>query len=166
MTWACLGASGMREPARMKRPEHERGILMAKVFRPSTREASILSKIESSKEHARRMSISAIPDCIEALSNAVTMKLVENQLVETTNKNGLQENIQQCLETLHRADDFDVDYKLSPFRQIVPHPHVVSLYLTAFVLEEVINLRDTVDVFGSDEDIYLTIHQQVSRFLP
>jgi len=139
---------------------------MAKVFRPSTREASILSKIESSKEHARRMSISAIPDCIESLSNAVTMKLVENQLVETTNKNGLQEKIQQCLETLHRADDFDVDYKLSPFRQIVPQPHVVSLYLTAFILEEVINFKDTVDVFGSDEDIYLTIHQQVSRFLP
>ena len=139
---------------------------MAKVFRPSTREASILSKIESSKEHARRMAISAIPDCIESLSNAVTMKLVENRLVETTNKNALQEKIQQCLETLHRADDFDVDYKTSPFRQIVPHPHVVSLYLTAFVLEEVINFKDTVDVFGSDEEIYMTIHQQVSRYLP
>ena len=138
---------------------------MAKIFRPSTREASILSKIESSKEHARRRAISAIFDCLEPLSNAVTMKLVENRLVETTNKNGLQEKIQNCLETLTRADDFDVDYKLSPFRQIVPQPHVVSLYLTAFVLEEVISFKDTVDVFGSDEDIYVTIHQQVARYL-
>lgn len=139
---------------------------MAKIFRPSTREASILSKIESSKEHARRRAISSIPDCLESLSNAVTMKLVEKQLVETTNKNGLQEKVQDCLETLSRADDFDVDYKLSPFRQIAPQPHVVSLYLTAFVLEEVINLKDTVDVFGSDEDIYITIHQQVAKYLP
>lgn len=112
------------------------------------------------------MAISAIFDCLEPLGNAVTMKLVENRLVETTNKNGLQEKIQDCLQTLTRADDFDVDYKLSPFRQIAPQPHVVSLYLTAFVLEEVINFKDTVDVFGSDEEIYVTIHQQVTKYLP
>jgi len=139
---------------------------MAKVFRPSTREASILSKIESTKERARRQAINAIPECIEALSNAVSMKLVEHNLVETTNKNGLQEQIHTCLETLHRAGDFDVDYKVSPFRKITPQPHIISLYLTACVLEEVINHKDTVDIYGSDEDIYATIHQQVKNYLP
>jgi len=63
---------------------------MAKVFRPSTRESSILSKIESSKERARRMSINSIRDHIDPLSNQVAMKLIENKLVETTNKNGLE----------------------------------------------------------------------------
>ena len=37
---------------------------MAKVFRPSNREASILSKIESSKEHARRRTINNTRDNI------------------------------------------------------------------------------------------------------
>lgn len=139
---------------------------MSKVFRPSTREASILSKIESTKERARHQTINTIPECIEALSNAISMKLVEHNLVETTNKNGLQEQIHICLETLHRADDFDVDYKVSPFRQITAQPHIVSLYLTACVLEEVINHKDTVDIYGSDKDIYVTIHQQVKHYLP
>jgi len=58
---------------------------MAKIFRPSSREAKILSKIESSKEYARRKAISAIQDLIEPLSNAIAMKLVENKLVETVN---------------------------------------------------------------------------------
>jgi len=134
---------------------------MAKVFRPSSRESSILSKIESSKEYARRRAISATRDCFETLSNAIATKLVENKLVETTSKNGLEEQLRKCLESMTQADEFDIDYQISPFRNLVHQPHVVSLYVTAFVLEKVINHKDTVDIYGSDEDIYLCIHSQL-----
>jgi hypothetical protein len=139
---------------------------MGKIFRPSTRESSILSKIESSKEHARRVAINAIRDHAEPLANAISMKLVESDLVETTNKNALDEQIQKCLEKLGRADDFDIDYQIAPLRDLVPQPHVVSLYVTAFVIEKLIVHKDVVDIYGSDEDIYLAIHQQVKKFLP
>ena len=139
---------------------------MAKVFRPSSREASILSKIESSKEHARRMALKGIADCIEPLSNGIAMKLVENNLVETTNKNALQEQLHQCLEKLSHADDFDIDYQIAPLRNLVHQPHVVSIYLTAFVIEKLINHKDVVDIFGSDEEIYSCIHRQVKQHLP
>ncbi|MGD8880924.1 MAG: hypothetical protein PVI82_03470 [Desulfobacterales bacterium] len=139
---------------------------MAKVFRPSTREASILSKIESQKEYDRKRAINAIKDCIDPLSNAIAMKLVDSNLVETTNKNALEEQIQKCLEKLGRADEFEIDYQVSPIRNLVPQPHVVSLFLTAFVIEKLINHKDVVDIFGSDEDIYMSIHQQVKKFLP
>ena len=139
---------------------------MGKIFRPSTREASILSKIESTKEHMRRLAISRVRDCTESLSNAIAMKLVENDLVETTNKNSLEEQITACLEKLTRADDFDVDYQIAPLRHVVPQPHIVSLYVTAFVIEKLIVHKDVVDIFGSGEEIYLTINQQVKKFLP
>ena len=139
---------------------------MAKVFRPSTRESSILNKIESSKEYARRRAINSVRDCLEPLSNAIAMKLVEEDLVETTNKNTLEEQIMDCLETLSRADDFDIDYKCAPMRNIVPHPHVVSLYVTAFVIETLINHRVVVDIYGSDDEIYGCINKQVLRHLP
>jgi hypothetical protein len=48
----------------------------------------------------------------------------------------------------------------------VSNPHIVTLYVTAFVLEKVINHKDTVDIFGSDEEIYQCIHQQVQKHLP
>ena len=139
---------------------------MAKIFRPSSREARILSKIESSKEYARKKAIESIADCIEPLSNAIAMKLVENNLVETTNKNILEEQILKCLEKLSRADDFEVDYQNAPFRHIVTQPHVVSLYVTAFVIETLINHKVVVDIFGSDEEIYFCINRQVVKFLP
>lgn len=139
---------------------------MGKVFRPSTREASILSKIESSKEYARRRAIDSARDNLEPLSNAIAMKLVENKLVETTNKRSLEEQIQKCIEKLGRAEDFDIDYQIAPVRNIVADPNIVSLFVTAFILEKVINHKDTVDIYGSDEEIYFCIHKQVTKMLP
>lgn len=139
---------------------------MAKVFRPSTREASLLSKIETSKEYERRQAIQSIRERIEPLSNAISMKLVETNLVETSSKNSLEEQIQQCLDTLTRADDFDIDYQVAPIRGLVTRPNVVSLYVTAFVIEKLINHKDIVDIFGSDEDIYRCIHKEVKKFIP
>lgn len=139
---------------------------MGKVFRPSNREASILSKIESSKEHARRRTISSARDHVDTLGNAIAMKLVENDLVETTNKNSLEEQIVKCIEGLCHADDFDIDYMVSPYRQMVQHPNIVSLYVTAYLLEKLINHKSVVDIYGSDTDIYGIIHQQVTKILP
>ena len=139
---------------------------MAKIFRQSTREATILSKIESSKEYARRRAIAGIRDCDEPLSNAIAMKLIESNLVETTSKDTLEEQILKCLGRLTSAEDFDVDYQTAPFRSIVPQPHVVSLYVTSFVIETLINHKVVVDIYGSDEEIYRCINQQVTKFLP
>lgn len=138
---------------------------MGKVFRPSNRESSILSKIESSKEHAKRRTIMGAREHIDALGNAIAMKLVENELVETTNKNSLEEQIVKCIDTLCRADDFDIDYMVAPYRQLVQHPNVVSLYVTAYLLEKLINHKSVVDIFGSDTDIYACIHKQVIKIL-
>ena len=138
---------------------------MAKIFRPSSRESKILSRIESSKEYARRKAIGSIRDCIEPLSNAIAMKLVESNLVETTSKNVLEEQISNCLDKLSHADEFDIDFQNAPFRNIVPQPNVVSLYVTAFVIETLINHRVVVDIFGSDEEIYHCINQQITKFL-
>ena len=66
---------------------------MAKVFRPSNRESSILSRIESSKEHAKRTAINIVRDDPTRFANPIAMKLVEEHLVETTNKNALEEQI-------------------------------------------------------------------------
>jgi hypothetical protein len=139
---------------------------MGKVFRPSTREASILSKIESSKEYARRRAIDSAQDNIDQLSNAIAMKLVENKLVETQNKQSLEDQILKCIEQLGRAEDFDIDFQVAPVRNLVTNPNIVSLFVTAYVLEKVINHKDTVDIYGSDEEIYYCIHKQVTKILP
>lgn len=138
---------------------------MAKVFRPSNRESNILSKIESSKEYARKQAINTIKECYEPLSNAITSKLIEDNLIETTNKNSSQEQIRMCLEKLTRSEDFDIDFVIAPYRNLIPQPNIVSLYVTSFVIEQLIKHKDIVEIFGSDEDLYTCINRQVMKYL-
>ncbi|MBU0992901.1 MAG: hypothetical protein KJ737_10450 [Proteobacteria bacterium] len=139
---------------------------MAKMFRPSNRESVILSKIESSKERSRKNSINSVRDNIDQLSNTIATKLIEKKHIETTSKNSLEEQIGKRLHTLCNSEDFDIDYQIAPFRNLVTHPHVVSLYLTAFVLESLINHKDVIDIFGTDEEIYSCINRQVQKYVP
>jgi len=138
---------------------------MARVFRPSNREAKILSRIESSKERARRLAIEQTRNALDPLSNAISMKLIEEKLIETTSKDDIQEQISNSLQELTRADDFQIDYRIAPIRDIVPRPNVVSLYLTAFVVEQLIKHRTVEELYGSDEEIYHCINRQVTRFI-
>jgi hypothetical protein len=138
---------------------------MSKVFRPSRGESRILSRIESSKERARKLAIEQARNVSEPLGNALAMKLIEEKLIHTTSKEDIQKQIAASLEKLARSDEFEIDYQIAPFRNLVPRPHIVSLYLTAFVVEQLINHRSVEDIYGSDEEIYNCINRQVTRFI-
>jgi hypothetical protein len=138
---------------------------MARVFRPSNRESKILSKIESSKERAFRFAIEQLRDVTEPLSNAIAMKVIEDKLIETNSKDAIQEQIAGSLQKLTHADEFDIDYQIAPIRNLVPRPNLISLYLTSFVVEQLINHRSVEDIYGSDEQIYNSINSQVAKFV-
>lgn len=138
---------------------------MGKTFHVGNREASLLSKIESSKERERHRSIHVIRDNMDVFSNKVSMKLVEDGLIETVSKNAIQEQIAKCVDKLCKAEDFDIDFQIAPFRTIVQSPNIVSLYLTAFIIEKLINHKDVIDIYGSDEDIYHCINKITNHFL-
>ncbi len=138
---------------------------MAKIFYSGNREAKLLSKIESSKERERIKTLNAIRDNIDYFANKVSMKLIESGLIETVSKSSIENQIIRCLETLIKSEDFDVDYAVAPFRTLVANPNIASLYLTAFVVEKLIDHKDVIDVFGSDEDIYFCIHKQLTQLM-
>lgn len=139
---------------------------MAKLFYTGNREAKLLSKIESSKERERIKTISIIRDNIDAFSNKISMKLIETGLIETVSKSSIENQIARSLDTLCKADDFDIDYTIAPFRTLISNPNIASLYLTIFIVEKLINHRDVIDVYGSDEDIYYCIQKELANLLP
>lgn len=138
---------------------------MAKIFYTGNREAKLLSKIESSKERERIRTISTIRDNLDSFSNKVSMKLIETGLIETVSKSSVENQIARCLDTLCKADDFDIDYAVAPLRTLISNPNIASLYLTVFVVEKLIDHKDVIDVYGSDEDIYFCIQKVLSAML-
>ncbi|MDM8539342.1 hypothetical protein QUF70_21520 [Desulfobacterales bacterium HSG17] len=138
---------------------------MAKIFYTGNKEEKLLSKIESSKERERIQTITTIRNNIETFSNKVSMKLIETGLIETVSKSSVENQIARCLDTMCAAEDFDIDFMVAPFRTLLSNPNIASLYLTAFIVEKLINHKDVVDIYGSDEDIYYCINKELAALV-
>ncbi len=138
---------------------------MGKTFRVGDRETKLLSKIESSKERERIQTINSIRENSETFSNKISMKLIEQGLIETVSKNSVQEQLEKCLTNLCNAEDFDIDYQVAPLRGLVSNPNIASLYVTAFIIEKLINHKDIVDIYGSDEEIYFVIKNEIMQLV-
>jgi hypothetical protein len=139
---------------------------MAREHRPNARESAVISKLDQAKENERVNALYLLRENLDALSNRISIRLIEKRLVETTSKDELENQLNICLRTLLAAEDFDVQYAVANVRSVVPRPHFVSLYLTAFIVEKLIEHKTIVDIFGTDEEIYRCVNNEVYRMIP
>lgn len=130
---------------------------MAKEFFPNIREERILSRLDSSKDHDRDRVLRVIRSDIEGLSNRLAQRLLDAGHVVTTSRPDLNKQLAICLRNLVTSEDFDINYQIAPFREVVPSPNFASLFLTAFVIEKLINHPTVEDIYGTDEEIYHTV---------
>jgi len=138
---------------------------MARDYRPNIRESNVISRLDSAKEAARTAAINQLYEVGEDLANRIAMKLIEEKLIETKNKKELERQLAGCIKTLITAEDFDVQYQIAPLRKLVRRPNFISLYITSFIIEKLINHRTVVDIYGTDEEIYNTVDSQVGRMI-
>ena len=138
---------------------------MARDYRPNIRESNVISRLDSAKEAARAGAINQLYEVGEDLANRIAMKLIERELIETKNKKELERQLSGCIKTLISAEDFDVQYQISPLRTLVRRPNFISLYITAFIIEKLINHRTIVDIYGTDEEIYESVNSQVKKMI-
>ncbi|MFP3869675.1 MAG: hypothetical protein ACLFVT_02185 [Syntrophobacteria bacterium] len=138
---------------------------MARDYRPNIRESSVISRLDSAKEAARTEALNQLYEAGADLANRIAMKLIEEKLIETKSKKELERQLAACIKTLLGAEDFDVQYQISPWRTLVRRPNFISLYITAFIIEKLINHRSVVDIYGTDEEIYECVDSQVKQMI-
>ena len=138
---------------------------MARDYRPNIRESNVISRLDSAKEAARTAAINQLYEVGEDLANRIAMKLIEEKLIETKNKKELERQLAGCIKRLLTAEDFEVQYQIAPFRKLVRRPNFISLYITGFIIEKLINHRTVVDIYGTDEEIYNTVDSQVGKMI-
>jgi hypothetical protein len=59
-----------------------------------------------------------------------------------------------------------MQYKVAPVRNLTPDPNVISLYLTQYIIEDLIDHDNIQDVFGDDLEIYRAVDSILSRIRP
>ncbi len=138
---------------------------MAKDFSTNYREERMLSKLDSSKDYHRDRQLQDLRKFLDEIVNLMVQKLTDEKIVVTGNRKELVRQITMCCEELIKSEDFDINYRIAPFRNLVQNPNFIALFLTAFVVEKLVDHPDVEDVYGTDEDIYRSINSVLIKFL-
>lgn len=138
---------------------------MGREYRPNARESAVISKLDHAKESQRYHAMNNLRENIDELTDRISMKLIEEKLIETTSKVDLDSQIHIALQQILDAEEFEIQYQTANLRTLVPRPNFVSLYVTAYIVEKLIDHKCIVDIFGTDEEIYKSVNRQVSKFV-
>ncbi len=100
---------------------------------------------------------------MDEISNKLTQALITNKILETKNPNAISKAFAEGLKKALRSSDFEFQYFVSPIRNLVPKPDPISLYMTQYVLEILIEHPDVEEIYGTDEKIYETINNIITK---
>lgn len=131
---------------------------MAKVHISANRATDkTIRAIDRKREQERRKMFHQAKENAEALAAKLVQRLIDKEIIETTSVQPIRECFEEQLRQLSFIDDFDLQMKVAPIRTLAQDPNIVSLYLTQYIVEDLINHPDIQDVFGDDLDVYLAV---------
>ncbi len=113
--------------------------------------------IDRKRERERRFILNKARDNAEEFAAQVTQRLIDREILELNSVQAVRDAFIVQLRALPEMEEFDIQLKVAPIRTIIPDPNILSLYLTGYVIENLINNPAIEDVFGEDIDIYRAI---------
>jgi hypothetical protein len=131
---------------------------MAKVTISASRSTDkTIRAIDRKRERERRTMFRTAKDNAEPLAAKLVQRLLDQEIIEISSVTGIRKSIEDQFHKLAMMEDFDLQMKIAPVRTLVQDPNIVSLYLTQYVVEDLVDHPDVLDVFGDDLDVYRAI---------
>ncbi len=97
------------------------------------------------------------------IHNRLSQVLLMEKIIETENPKAVSDLILKGLKQALKANEFEFKYFIAPIRDLVPHPNPISLYMTQYVLEVMINDPNVIEIYGTDLDIYRAINNVITQ---
>ncbi len=122
--------------------------------------------IDRKREQERRKMFVLARDHAEALATKLCQRLLDRNIIETTSVESIRTSFEKQFRSLHMMEEFDLQMKLAPVRTLVQDPNIVTLFLTQYIIEDLIDHPDIQDVFGEDIDIYRAVDSVTKALRP
>jgi len=100
-----------------------------------------------------------LPEIHTSLSQALLME----KIIETDNPTAVSDLLLTGLKKALHTSEFDFKYFIAPIRDILPRTNPISLYITQYILEVMIEKSCIIDIYGTDLDIYKTVNDVITR---
>ncbi len=97
------------------------------------------------------------------IHKSLSQDLIMEKIIETDNPAAVSDLILRGLRKILNSNEFDFKYFIAPIRSLVTRPNPISLYITQYILEVIIDDPSVIDVYGTDQDIYKIINNVITR---
>ena len=97
------------------------------------------------------------------IHKSLSQNLLMEKIIETDNPTAVSDLILKGLRRILKTNEFDFKYFIAPIRNLVTRPNPISLYLTQYILEVVIDDPAVIDVYGTDQEIYKIVNDVITR---
>ncbi len=124
---------------------------------PNRTTEKTIRAIDRKREQERRRMFHHAKEHAAPLATKVVQRLIERNIIDVTSITNITEAVENQLRLLASMEDFDFQLKVAPIRTLAQDPNMVSLYLTQYTIEDLIDHPNVNDVFGDDLDVYRAI---------
>lgn len=139
---------------------------MARVFSNNAATDKTIRAIDRKREQERRYMLSMAFKNAEEISTKLVQRLMDRNILETTSDQAMRELFCNILRKMQDMEEFDIQFKVAPLRSLAQDPNFISLYLTQYTTEDLINHPKVNDIFGDDLEIYNAIDSVLAEIRP
>lgn len=139
---------------------------MARVFNNNAATDKTIRAIDRKREQERRYMLSLAFKNAEQLATRLVQRLLDRHILETTSDQAMREVYSNLLRKLSDMEEFDVQFKIAPLRSLTNDPNFISLFLTQYTIEDLVEHPKVQDVFGDDLEVYNAIDSVMADLRP
>jgi hypothetical protein len=139
---------------------------MARHINPSSSTNKTIDAIDRKRERERRFILNKARENAPELAIRLVQRLIDEHIIETNDVQAIQEGVEKQLREPSDMDEFEIRLKIADIRTLVPDPNILSLYLTAYIIDDLINHPSIQDIFGDDLDVYNAVESILGMIRP
>jgi len=139
---------------------------MARHINPSNSTNKAIDALDRKRERERRFILNKARENAPELAVRLVQRLIDEHIIETNDVQAIQEGVEKQLREPSDMDEFEIRLKIADIRTLVPDPNILSLYLTAYVIDDLIDHPNIQDIFGDDLDVYNTVESVLGMIRP
>ncbi|BCO09862.1 hypothetical protein GF1_22380 [Desulfolithobacter dissulfuricans] len=133
---------------------------------PNNAANKTIDAIDRKREKERRFMLRKARDNAHELATALVQRLIDEHIIETNSDRSIRESMEKQLQSLMDMDEFDLQFKVAPIRTLTQDPNFVTLCITQYIIEDLIDHPHIQDIFGDDLDVYRAVDSILSRIRP
>ncbi|WP_028584628.1 hypothetical protein [Desulfogranum mediterraneum] len=139
---------------------------MARHINPSNSTNKTIDAIDRKRERERQVMLKKARENSRELAVSLVQRLIDQHIIETNSASAIQESIEQQLCAMGDMEEFEMRYKIAPIRNLTQDPNIISLFITQYVIEDLLEHSNIQDIFGDDLDVYRAVDSILSALRP